>query len=84
MAIRKITVFWDVTPCTLYVLMFRGTLLPSPAGCNNEDEVQLVHITLHHTTLFLYFLLNHSKYIHMMLCILMGAKYQFSTDLVYT
>jgi hypothetical protein len=82
--IRKITVFWDVTLCTLNILTFRENLLPSPSEYNNEEVRQLVHITLQHPTLFLYFILNHSKYINMMLCILKGAKYQFSTDVVYT
>ena len=59
-------------------------MLPSPSGYTNEEVMQLVHITLQHLTLILYFILNHSKYINMTLCILNGAKYQFSTDFVYT
>jgi hypothetical protein len=59
-------------------------MVPSPSGYTNEEVMQLLHITLQHLTLFLYFILNHSKYINMMLRILNGAKYQFSTDVVYT
>ena len=66
------------------MLKFRENLLLSPSGYNNEEVTQLVHITLQHCTLFFYFILNHSKYINMVLCILKGAKYQFSTDVVYT
>jgi hypothetical protein len=59
-------------------------MLFSPLGYNNEEVMQLVHITIQYPTLFLYFILNHSKYINMMLCILKCAKYQFSADVVYT